>query len=129
MNPKFLHAHLTADAAVTALVGKRVYPSDRLPQNVTLPAISFFDFSGQEMMNLNAPDNLVNTKTQLSCWDRTVKGVEALSVLVRASVNGLRGSLGGLAVQGVFIVDRRGSFEKESRLYRVDFDLSIWHPE
>ena len=128
MQSKFLHKHLTDDPVIAALVATRVYPR-KLPQNVLRPAISFEQISGPRSMNLVGPDHLANPRWQISCWDSTEEGSGALVELVRKSLEGLRGSLGGLVVYGIFVIDERGLFESESKLYRSDLDVLIWHPE
>ena len=61
---KIIRAYLAADAGLTALVGQRIY-CPRLPENATLPAVSFFTRGGTSSPYI--PD-LPSPSVQFDCW-------------------------------------------------------------
>lgn len=108
-----LVAHLRADGTITALVGTapaRIFRAI-LPQNVQYPAISFQPLSDERFNTLDGPNSMVKRRVQIDCWDDDVAGIEALSDVVRISLNGLQGDLGGFTIQHAW-VDNRNSFDE-----------------
>ncbi len=59
-----IRAYLVTQAALTALVGPRIY-CPRLPENATLPAVSFFTRSGITNPHI---EKIVSPSIQFNCW-------------------------------------------------------------
>lgn len=59
-----IRAYLVTCATLTALVSTRVY-CPRLPENATLPAVSFFDRGGTSTPYI---PGLLNPSVQFDCW-------------------------------------------------------------
>jgi len=57
--------YLIAMPALTALVDKRIYAANPLPQNATLPCISFFTRGGTSIPSV---PTIVVPSVQFSCW-------------------------------------------------------------
>ena len=57
--------YLVAMPAITALVGARVYAANPLPENATLPCISFFTRGG---ISIPSVPQIVVSSVQFSCW-------------------------------------------------------------
>ena len=55
---------------------------------------------------------------------------EAAKKQVRLALEGFRGVIGSDNIQGIEIVDERGSFfERGLQIYRCDIDAVVWHLE
>ena len=57
--------YLVSRPALIALVGTRIYAANPLPENVTLPCISFFTRGGT---SIPAVPTIVVPSVQFSCW-------------------------------------------------------------
>ena len=68
-----IRTYLLTDVALTALVGARIY-CPRLPENATLPAVSFFTRGGTSTPYI---PGIINPSVQFDCWatDTEVAGV------------------------------------------------------
>lgn len=91
-----IRAYLAADTDLTALVGARIY-CPRLPENATLPAVSFFTRGG--VSNPYVPDRLV-TSVQFDCWDDNPIGAREV---YRALYDALQG-IQNVAVGANYII-------------------------
>ncbi len=56
---------LIAQTGITDLVSNRIYAANPLPENVTLPAISFFTRGGTSMAEV---PTIVMPSVQFNCW-------------------------------------------------------------
>ncbi len=92
----YLASGVGATATLVALVGQRIY-CPRLPENATLPAVSFFTRGG--VLNPHIADLLVPS-VQFDCWakDVEVAGVVTVkgSVLARQVYRALYDALQGI---------------------------------
>jgi len=85
-------ARLRVDAAVSALVGMRIYPAV-LPQPPTFPAIAYTRISQREAFSADGAEGLLATRTQLDCYALTYDGARLLGDAVRAALNGYVGGV------------------------------------
>lgn len=87
-----IRAYLVTCTTLTALVGTRIY-CPRLPENTTLPAISFFTRGG--VNNPYIPD-MVNPSIQFDCWAEDL-------ITARNVYNKLYDNLQGIQNQAVVV--------------------------
>jgi hypothetical protein len=73
-----VRAVLLADATVAALVGDRIYPKT-LPQDVTLPAITYQRISTIGDLDLDGDQATAAVRVQLNLWSESYDGVCALA--------------------------------------------------
>lgn len=85
-----LRAYLLADASIAALVAERIYRK-RLPQKVTMPAITYFKVSGVRHGNLRGVASAAEPRYQIDAWAINGDGAEALGRLVRLRLEGFVG--------------------------------------
>lgn len=127
-----LRAFLGADSAISAIIGAmpntRVYPV-RLPQNPTLPAITYFRVSGQRVHASSGALGLSGPRMQIDCWATKYEDAHALAELVRKRIDGYRGPMGSETVQGVFFESERDLYEPEPDQHRVSRDYFVWFSE
>jgi hypothetical protein len=132
-----LVAMLEAQAAVTALVDSgeaaRIYP-EKLPQNGTLPAITYQIVSGPRDYTQDGPDRVVTFRIQLDIYGATAAAAIALRDAIESSISGkhnVRFGSPSVKVQGVFINNERSRYDAQLDVdpaggpYRKILDLSI----
>lgn len=119
-----LRTILLADPDVAALIGTRVYPGV-LPQNPTMPAVTYTVVSGVSGVTTDGPDRLANPRVQVDCWGGDY--IEMYNTF-KAVRNRLLG-YSGLNIQGIFLVGRRDLYDNEAQLYRRSGDFQVWHEE
>ncbi len=116
---------LENDAAVAALVGTRVYAMP-LPQDPTLPAITYQRISTVLGAGISGPESLARVRVQVDCWATTVAGVAALGQAVLNALHGYSGTVDAVAVRGIFLAAGGGiEYESETKLRRVSFDFTV----
>jgi hypothetical protein len=106
-----LYAHLKADEALVALVGRRIYP-DEIPQGVPLPALVYSILSDLVQRNLDGPDGTREARAQVECWARTRSETVAVSRVVDARLEALNdgdGNMGGVTVRWCHRADEQES--------------------
>jgi len=120
-----LRTHLINNAAVSALVGSRVYPM-RLPHGFTLPAISYQRISGPRQYDSIGATGRVHPRFQVDCWAETYAGVRDLANKVRLALNDHRGPLGGEPnVGSIELSADRDDFEEGTEFNRVILEFII----
>ena len=123
-----LRTFLLADATLGGLIGTRLYPL-KLPQDPTVPAMTFQWISGQRAHAADGAVGLASPRVQFDCWAETYLEVESVFEALRKRLDGFRGTAGASRVQGAFFETERDDYEDEARLYRRSADFFIWHEE
>ena len=126
------NSRLTTTAAVTAIVGagsaSRIYPN-KIPQEATLPAVAYQRVSTRRVKAHAAPTGLARVRVQVTCVARTYSEVKALAVVVRKALEGVMGTVGGLAVQGSWLETDADEYGDAEGLHSVRQDFMFWHTE
>lgn len=124
-----LVSRLTTVAAVTALVGSRIYPL-KVPQGATMPCIRYANISTIERVNAMGNDpGPVSQRMQLDCYGTTYASARAVFEATQAALQRYRGTEAGIEVMASFIDDEQDSFEEDATyggLYRSRLDVVIW---
>jgi hypothetical protein len=114
-----IYSLLTNDAGVSALVSTRVYPMS-LPQDGTLPAITYTQVSDNPQVNLDGENALRANRYQFDCFSTTYTGAHALGEALKTAMEtataftSIRESMTDL-------------YNNDPAQYRVSMDFSIWH--
>lgn len=119
-----LRALLMADAPFAALIGGRIYPG-KLPQEQTMPALTYSIISGGSTVTTDGADGLANPRVQIDSWGSDYLQMVNAFDAVRKILNGHSGP----GIQGIFLVARRDLYDNEPALYRRSADFQIWHEE
>lgn len=127
---------LLDDAAVAALVGARIYRSV-LPQKPVVPAVSYFEVSGQGDHHNAGPSGLAAPRVQISCWGETADDAAALGLKVKAALDGYRGEVtfgpnsppDAVTFRGVFFDSSRDLYDDVAKLHYRSIDFIVWHAE
>lgn len=115
----------TGHAGTAALVGTRCYP-DRLPENVTLPAVSF-------VARISEADELYRThdlgkvpravaRVQLNAYAETGDGADALATQL---VDAWSGYQDGCDIGGAQIAGRVDTYEQALNYHRAIVDVLV----
>ena len=122
---KAAREELLNNAAIFAKVNTRIYQL-RLPDDVTLPAISFFRVS-------NSSDPLINKfspRFQFDVWSKSISEAREIAELIRKTFNRFKGELGGVTTikQGVYD-NMYELYEKDTGIYHVSVDVFFHYLE
>lgn len=126
-----LVSYLNGQAAISVLVASRIYPLN-LPQNPTLPALSYAQISAVRTYDLIRDLRKSRTHMQIDCWASTAKAAHELATAVRHALSGFYGSMAGTQVHLIRIDNERDWFEDPAGvtgLFRVTQDHIISHLE
>lgn len=128
-----IYGKLTGDAAVTALLGTRVYPG-QAPQSSNLPVLVYQRASQKKLVTLTGVINLNRYGMRLDLWAADYATCNGLYNAVRDCLVGFRGTLGSgqVDVRGVFEESGDDAAEspihaEEGGLFRAGLDLDIWY--
>jgi len=77
---------LIAQTGITDLVSNRVYAANPLPENVTLPAISFFTRGGSSIAEV---PTIIMPSVQFNCWASSNTGAREIYRALYDELNGL----------------------------------------
>lgn len=122
-----LHAFLTSNPAIAAVVGSRVYPV-QLPQKPTLPAVRYNTISGLRTQSQPGVQGLRRPRVQIDCYAETYAAAVNLRELVAARLNSYRGPAGVGTMQGAFLVNEYERFDDQSKAFIVSADYYLWLP-
>jgi len=124
-----LVAHLTGDAAVSALIGTKVRPLRADPDD-TAPYIVYQRIVTTEEHSHSGPTGVQRPRFQFSCVGSSYAQARTLAIAVRASLNGfsgLMGGAGGVTVGWVNVDNEVEDYEFDTNLERVILDATISH--
>jgi len=124
-----LYTVLTSDAAVSALVGTRVYPNI-VPQNKAMPAITYQQISGLRNYTMDGPVGLVEARFQINCWSTTYVQSRVLARLVRKALD----NYSTTPIEITYLENEGDMPEVESgkdvlRRYGKRLDFTVWFKE
>jgi len=90
---------ITADAAVAALVGSKVYPG-RLPQNTVMPAVAYELIGSREILPIGAQVGgvLLKSRVQVSVLAKTYAEVKTIHEAIRKALLFQHGQIAGVSV-------------------------------
>lgn len=120
-------------AAVSALVGTRIYPL-RLPQTVTFPAVVYQRISTSYIHMHATAGALPQCRMQITCWGETIEAARALGVVVRQALDGVHGvtwgSGSGKTAEIEFSLvmgERMTDLSDDTKLAYVQLDFQIMY--
>lgn len=109
-----LYAILSGDAAITALVGTRIYP-DAMPEETTYPAIVFSRTSTEPVGTISGQRFGEFASMQVGCWAKTRGASDAVATAVTDA----------LIVAGEMDTARQGGFDPETGLFATTVDVTL----
>jgi hypothetical protein len=128
---KVVYDLLTGSEAVTALVGLKIYPG-LIPQNTTMPAVSYELISSVDIPPINAQAGgvILRSRVQVSVLARTYAEVKTIQEAIRRALLFKSGLIAGVQVNAI-TRELIGSDERddESGLYMQGVDFLLIHEE
>lgn len=110
-----VYAALTTGSPLPTAAGIRVYPV-MMPQNPTLPAITYSRVSGVPIVSLDGMSGLDCVRLQIDCWASTYLAAKNLATQVRTEM---------ATLNALLLLDVDG-YEPDEKVYRVTMDFSLW---
>jgi hypothetical protein len=123
-----LRTYTLAGSAVAASVGTRMH-ARKLPQNPTLPAISFQRIDTRRLHDMAGPDGLPRPRIQITCWATTPAGATDLAAVVRQRLDGYRGAWGTIDIGSCQCVGEKDLDDPETGRVAVAQDYMIQFTE
>lgn len=117
---KALPYFLLQDSALAALIVDRLYPY-KLPQNCTLPAVSFQDISETRTQSYGEASALPFPRYQFTITGGTVDSVKQVEEALNSCLDGYQGTMG----TGSYITEVEAVILK-NRITNNDIDLPIF---
>src|SRR5690625_1947390 len=119
-------AYLTSHSGLSPLVGDRIEPT-RLPEHVTLPAITFQRVSGVRGTTYDGPAGYTGSRYQFDVWGNTFGQVRTVADALCNALLGVNGEMSGVRVQIPMQEIDIPSYEPDTGLHRITQDYRIWH--
>lgn len=128
-----IFTHLSGDAAVSAIVGTRIYPNILPPpptgSTIALPAVRYqviFD-SGVHTLTRDAV-TLYKMILQIDCYAASNQAAHQLKEAVRAALDDFQGILSSTTeIDACELTDARDEFDELPRTHRVLMEFLIWY--
>jgi hypothetical protein len=123
-----LRAYLLGQPDVATLIGTRMYPM-RLPQGVTMPAVTYNRIFGTSEYGHDGAAHLGRGRIQLDCWADTYEDMVNLAEACRVALTGYVGAMGdnpNVVARAVNTIDFS---EPESKLWRRIVETGLWYQE
>lgn len=123
-----IYAWWQANSTLCSLAGSRLYPQ-KLPQGSTLPATVYQQVSEAGDMAHDGPLNLFKAVYQFDNYGSSLSQAKALALALRQQLNGYKGTVGGVTIEGVFFVNMVDDFGDALDVYRVSVDFRFMYKE
>lgn len=123
-----LRTFLLAHAPISAIVAARVFPVV-LPQGERAASIVYTRVSGFGDHHTEGASGLSRPRVQIDAYAPTHDAAVALADLIKERIDGYRGLMGAVRVQGVFFVDERENYQADVDLHRMSRDYLIFYAE
>jgi hypothetical protein len=124
-----LIARLLGIAAVSGMVGTRVYPGSR-PQGSALPAVVLNRISGGPLYADDGEVGLEQARIQIDCWAATYSAAKKLARAVTASLSAFEGTVGETTFQLIELdIEqdlREGGGDAADYPFRTSLDFLVW---
>ena len=120
-----LKQRLEANAALAALVGNRIHPV-QLPQNATLPAITYTRISRKPTQHRSNPRATHNRqRVQFDIWAGSYDSTEQVRAALFDAMAQIQG--GNPRIDVALVQDDRDAFESDPGRWRGIVDYMITH--
>ena len=121
-----VYSALSGNATLTGLISTRIYPL-MLPQEVDLPAVTFFRVSNLHNHGMGGDIALMETRLQVSILAASVSLMRAVTDAVRAVLSRWKGTYGSVVIQDSLLDNEMDDFEPETEVYQCIQDYTIFH--
>jgi hypothetical protein len=126
-----IYAALTGNTTVNTLIAGRCWPDPAPQTNTSYPRVVYLadDAAGNDAFD--GPAGIYEQKVTLSCEALDYTSADALASAILKYFDGLRGTFGGVSVQGIFFeTDRDKQYTLENTttlglIYASELDFTI----
>lgn len=125
---KQLYTRLSTYTPLTAIVSNRIYPV-KLPQNVTLPAVSYFRVSTDRHSAMGEDIADVTSRFQVSAWGQTYTSVRSIADVVRAALERYSVNGADATIVTIFYINEQDLYEDDLQIYQLAMDFRIHYEE
>lgn len=115
-------------SAITAIVGTKIFPIVS-KETVQLPCITFEKISGSRVHRMEGASRLALPVYQIDAYASTYAQVDTLADKIRTALNGYKGTVSSVNINGIILQDEEHIYEEEAEVFRVSFQFRIWHNE
>jgi hypothetical protein len=117
---------LRDDTGVAALIAARIYPL-KATQDTAFPCLVYNRIDSVPERVMGMASGLFFARFQIDSWGKSASAVTNLASKVRTSLDGFIGSILGVDIGGVSLLDEADDYDDEVRLYRVIQNFGIWY--
>jgi hypothetical protein len=121
-----IHSKLSGTVAIAAVVGTRIYQL-KMPDNPTLPAITFEVSVGEQIESRDGYSDLSNPIVSIHCWGTTPAAVNALAILVRDAIIGQSWTYSGVTVSNVLEWSTASLYDSDTEIYHIACSCRVWY--
>jgi len=116
--------YLEGSTGIGDLIANRIYPI-KLPQNSTLPAMTYRVISGMEHHDID----VAYPRFQFDCWGESYSDARSLADEVKEAFQRMKSVIGGTSgkamIQGVILNDIDMSYDMDTQLYGIFVDIRL----
>ena len=121
-----IYSKLSGTAGIAAIVGTRIYQL-KMPDNPTLPAITFEVSVGDQVESFTGYSSLSNPIVSIHCWGRTAAAVNALALLVRNAIIGATWTYSDVTVANVLEWSTASLYDDDTEIYHIACSCRVWY--
>lgn len=127
-----IYTRLTSVAGITSLIDKKVYPTN-LPQNITLPAVTFQLLAEDEIETLQTPATMRTAAVQFDCYAATQAAADAVAEAIRTALKNYSGTAASTDIEACRKINKMEMEEKDKDgkivCYRTMLEYRISYQE
>jgi hypothetical protein len=131
-----LFALLTANPAVTALLGSKIFglntPEVGEPLD-GLPAVAYFRVSSARYFSMDNVDGsstvLARSRFQFDCKAEDYDTARQVARTIAAAMRGFHGNVAGVSIDSIFEVDDRDIYDAATKICVRQKDFQVFHLE
>jgi hypothetical protein len=112
----------------TVLAMTRIYPPP-VPQNATYPLITYQQISGVRGYVYSNQSGWVRARYQIDSYATTPTAARALAEQVRLALSIYKGTIDGVVIDLIVIVDETKFYEDDTKLHRISHDYMVDYRE
>ena len=124
MSASVIYGILKTNAAVTALVGTRIYKA-QAKQFDSVPFIVYFKISTNPAQAKSGPSKLDTLRVQVSLYHSDGTAIDVLAETVRTALDRYSGTVGAYNVDSISFLDDADNRDPDTKYYHIAQDYQI----
>lgn len=123
-----LYTRLSGYTTLTNLTSTRQHPNV-LPENETMPAISWRRVSDQRVSAMGADVVNVRARFQIDCWASTYTSMRAVADAVRGALQRYSNLSTGGVIEDTYFLNQTEFYENDTGIHHAALDFEINYRE